>query len=186
MAIITIGGHIGAGKTTLAKKLAAALGYEELHMGAVFRELAAERNMKIQDFYEAIKKNPSIDRELDERQGEIMRQKDNIVVQGRMAWFFAKDSPFTVFNIFLAVDPDIGAKRAGKRQENEKFTTKEMVRVNAARQKSELERYRELYGVDNFLDLAHYDFVLDTSHLKENEVLERIVQKTKDRLGENA
>ena len=45
MAIITIGGNPGSGKTTLAVKLAAFLGYEELYVGGIFRELAAEREV---------------------------------------------------------------------------------------------------------------------------------------------
>ena len=51
MAIITIGGNVGAGKTTLASKLAEALGYEDLSMGGLFREIAAERGMTIEEFY---------------------------------------------------------------------------------------------------------------------------------------
>jgi cytidylate kinase len=65
--IITIGGNLGAGKTTLAGKLAAALGYEELYVGGIFREMAAEKRLSIEEFYAQIKNDPALEREVDQR-----------------------------------------------------------------------------------------------------------------------
>src|SRR5262249_14812481 len=118
MAIITIGGNIGAGKTTLAGRLSRALEYDELNMGRIFRAMAREKKMSIQDFYAALKTDPTIERNIDEQQAEFMRRNDDLVMQGRMAWFFAKQATAPTFSIFLKVDPEIGAERTGKRKEN--------------------------------------------------------------------
>jgi cytidylate kinase len=182
MAIITIGGHVGAGKTTLAARLAQALGYEELHMGGLFREIAAERGMTIEKLYTELASEPKLEQSVDERQAKLMREKDNLVIQGRVAWFFAKGSFFTVFNIFLAVDPSVGAERSSQRPENAGRPIAEIKRANAARTRVEVERYRNLYSIDNFLDPGHYDYVLDTSHLTEDAVLAKIVEKIKERI----
>lgn len=182
MAIITIGGRVGAGKTMLASRLAPALGYEELYMGGLFREMAAERAMALEKFYAALKDDPVLEKSIDERQRGLMSTKDDLVVQGRVAWYFAKGSPFTVFNIFLDVSPEIGAERCAKKPEYSRTPNDELVRVNADRERTERERYRLLYGIDNFLDRGHYDYALDTSDLSEDEVLNTVVSKLKDRI----
>ncbi len=182
MAIITIGGNVGGGKTTLANKLAPLLGYEQLYIGGLFREIAAERGMTIEDFYIALKNDPELEREVDERQRKLMQEKDNLVVQGRVAWYFAKESPFPVFNIFLAVEPATGVMRTSQREENAGRTLEDLAHANALREKTERERYRALYGIEDFLDIAHYNFVLDTTEMSEDEVVKEMLAKIKERM----
>jgi cytidylate kinase len=173
--IITIGGNLGAGKTTLAKRLAEAMHYEELYVGGIFREMAAEKNLSIEQFYAELKNDPAIEQAVDKRQATMMREKDNLVVQGRVAWYFAKSSPFEVLNIFLGVDAATGAKRSGERKENIGRTADEMVIATAEREKMERERYAALYGIENHFDPAHYDIVLDTTSLTEEQVFEKVL-----------
>jgi cytidylate kinase len=173
--IITIGGNIGAGKTTLAARLSRALGYEELYIGGGMRDMAAEREIPIEEFYEKLKDEPDLERSVDDRQKRMMHEKENLIVQGRIAWFFAKESPFKVFNVFLGVSPEVGAQRSLKRPENVGRTQNEMVKANAERAELELERYRTLYDIENFLDPKHYDFILDSTNLTEDEVLQKIL-----------
>jgi cytidylate kinase len=182
MAIITIGGHVGAGKTTLAARLANTLGYDELYMGGIFRDMARERGIAIEEFYAALKRDPKLEQSVDERQSKMMQEHDNLVVQGRIAWFFAKGSPFTVFNVFLAVDPGVGAERSGKRPENAGRSIKELASANRERMQNEIERYRSLYGINNFLDPGHYDFMLDTTEMDETQVLGKIIEKLHERI----
>ena len=186
MAIITIGGDLGAGKTTLAASLSKALGYEELYMGGIMREAAAEQNLSIEAFYVRLKNNPDLERSMDDRQSALMQKKDDLVVQGRIAWFFAKQSPFKVFNIMLQVDPQIGAERTKEREENGNRDIAELEEANKKRKKTELERYRLLYGIDNFLDPGHYDFTLDTSHIGKDEVFSKVMEKVRETIGPRA
>jgi predicted cytidylate kinase len=177
--IITIGGNIGAGKTTLASRLAKALDYEELYTGHIFREMAREKGISIEEFYAALKNDPAVDKEVDARQADLMRTRDNFVIQGRISWHFAKASPFRTFNIFLKVDPAIGAARSGKRTENAGREMKEMIAANAEREQVERDRYKKLYGVEDFQAPEHYDYILDTTDLDEEEVLENILAQIK-------
>lgn len=174
--IITIGGNVGAGKTTLAAKLAPALNYEQLYVGGIFREMAAEKNLSIEQFYAQLKDDPSIEQAVDQRQATLMREQDNLIVQGRIAWYFAKSSPFPVFNIFLKVDPATGAHRSGERKENVGRSADEMVVATAEREKMERERYKMLYGIENYLDPEQYSFVIDTSALTEEEVFQKAME----------
>ena len=182
MAIVTIGGHVGAGKTTLATRLAEALGYEELYMGGLFREIAAERGLTIEEFYADLKNDPKLEQSVDERQAKLMREKDNLVVQGRVAWFFAKGSMFTVFNVFLMVDPIVAAGRSRQRPENANRSLGEIKKANAERTRVEIERYKNLYHIDNILDPSHYDYALDTSHLTGDEVLAKIIEGLNEKI----
>ncbi len=173
--IVTIGGNIGAGKTVLAGKLAAALGYEELYMGGIFRQMAAEKGVSIEQFYRALRENPAVEREADARQAELMRMHDNLIVQGRISWHFATGSPFRIFNIFLKVEPSVGAERSGARDENSGKPISELAKANAEREAQERERYRALYSIEDYHAPEHYDFILDTSRLTEAEVFEKVL-----------
>jgi CMP/dCMP kinase len=173
--IITIGGNVGAGKTTLAARLSKALGYKELYMGGLMREIAEERGMSIEEFYAKLNAEPDLERSLDERQAKMMHENDNLVVQGRLAWFFAKGSPFEVFNISLAVDPEIGTRRSAARPENVGRNFNELLHANAERARIETERYHDLYGIQNFLDEQHYDLVFNTTVFTEDEVLDKVI-----------
>lgn len=178
MAIITFGGDLGAGKTTVAKRLADALGYEELYVGNVFRELAREQGISIEKFYADLKNNPELEKLVDARQLKLMCEKDNLVVQGRIAWFFAKQSPFRVINFFLAVNTWIGAQRQKERPEYIGKTYEEVYRLSYARQAEERERYKLLYGIEDYLDRHHYDFLIETSRMNANEVFEYVLTLT--------
>jgi predicted cytidylate kinase len=178
--IITIGGNVGAGKSTLAAMLSHELNYEQLYVGGIFREMAAKKNLTIEQFYTELKNDPAIEQAVDERQATLMREKDNLIVQGRIAWYFAKNSPFKIFNIFLAVDSATGARRSGERKENAGRSTDEMIIATTEREKMERERYSMLYGIENHFDAAHYDFVLDTSALTPQETFDKVIAAIKE------
>ena len=173
--IITIRGNVGAGKTTLADKLAPALHYEQLYVGDILRKMAAEKDLSIEQFYAQLKEDPAIEQAVDKRQATMMREHDNLIVQGRVAWYFAKQSTLPVLNVLLTVAPATGAQRSAAKKENAGKTTDEMVIADAGREKMERERYAMLYGIRDHLDPTHYDFVLDTTSLTEEEVLEKVL-----------
>jgi predicted cytidylate kinase len=173
--IITIGGNVGAGKTTLANNLANALHYKQLYVGDILRKMATEKNLSIEQFYAELKNDPAIEQVVDKHQATMMREHGNLIVQGRVAWYFAKQSTFPVLNILLTVAPATGAQRSAIKKENVDKTTDEMVVTDAGREKMERERYAMLYGVKDHLDTAHYDFVLDTTSLTEQEVFDKVI-----------
>ena len=174
--IITIGGNLGAGKTTLANNLAEALGYEQLYVGGIFREMATEKGLSIKQFYAQLKNDPALEQAVDRRQAAAMHERDNLIVQGRVAWHFAKGSPFKVFNIFLSVDPAVGAKREAKKDDRTEVSADEDVTAaTAERERLERERYAMLYGIKDHLDPQHYDFMLDTTTLAEKEVAQKVL-----------
>ncbi len=170
MAIITFGGRIGAGKTTVAPVVARAFGYEEMYVGKIFRELARERGLSIEAFYDSLGGNPDLERSIDASQIALMKEKDNLIVQGRIAFFFAKQSGKPSINVFLDVAPRAGAER----KMNEGFyvgkTVEEVIAIHALREQNERDHYRSLYGITNHLDPRAFDVVCDATHLSPEEV----------------
>lgn len=104
-----------------------------------------------------------------------MQEHDNCIIQGRIAWHFAKQSPFRVCNICITVHPSVGADRQLQRPENKGKTAEEIMRLSLKRTNEERERYRALYGIEDYLDPAHYDFVLDATTLSIEEVSEKVL-----------
>ena len=175
MAVIRVTGNIGSGKSTLCKKLAQKLDYEYYYIGGVMRQMAAEACLILEDFYEQLKENPGLEREIDSRQEDLMIKKDNLVVEGRMAPFLG--CAFPTVNILLKVRPEEGAKRIQKRPENKGKTMEELMQLTEERENMERKRYYELYDLENHLDENDpiFKLVIDTTYMTEAEVLDYAV-----------
>jgi cytidylate kinase len=145
-------------------------------MGGLFRTAAAEHHLGIEEFYASLKNDPALERSMDQQQINLMKTKSNLVVQRRISWLLAKQSPFPVVNVFLAVDPQIGAERKIKEGVYPNKTLDEVLVIHKQREHEERIRYRTLYDIENFLDPKQYDFLINTSKLNEAEVLEKILK----------
>ena len=181
--IITIGGNVGAGKTTLADNLANELHYQQLYVGGIFRDMVAEKNLTIEQFY-AHKEDPALEQAVDQRQATMMREKDDLIVQGRVAWYFAKSSPFKVFNILLTVSPMVGAERVGEKKENVGKAADEVAAATGEREKMERERYKMLYGIER-PSRPQSNTTLCSTRLRftEQEVFDKVLWLVKARLA---
>lgn len=180
MAVIRVSGNPGSGKTTLCRRLADYLGYVHHYTGGIFREMAREKNLSIEEFYAEMASNPDLEKTIDERQAELMRKNDNLVVEGRIAPF--QPSPYKTVNILIKVDPEEGARRRMGEPENGGKSLEEILLLTEARIQNEREHYKAIYGIDDHLSEKYFDFVLDTTNLSPDEVFER----AKDFLDKNS
>jgi len=152
--IITVGGQAASGKSTLAKALAAGLGFKHISAGAVMRDMAAEKGVTLVEFSKYAESHPEIDREIDERQKKLA--KGDCVVDGRLSAFFLKPD----LSIWLTAPAKTRAERAMGR--GEKYTTLEAALKDIVeRDGSERKRYKEFYRID-IGDLTAYDLVINT------------------------
>ncbi|KXB04477.1 cytidylate kinase, partial [candidate division MSBL1 archaeon SCGC-AAA261O19] len=67
MVTITVSGLHGVGKTTTAKKLAEKFDLRYVSAGTVFRQMAEEQGMTLEEFSKHVEENPEIDEEIDQR-----------------------------------------------------------------------------------------------------------------------
>lgn len=182
MAIVTIGGNIGSGKTTIVPRLVLALGYDDIYMGKIFRDLADERGMTLEAFYQSLASDPEVERAVDAKQIAIMKERDNIIIQGRISFFFAKQIVKQVINIFIGVDPKVGAQRKLKEGIHPGKTLEEILALNLAREEAERQHYLALYGINNHLDPSIFDIACDTTNLSVEEASEILLQKIREKL----
>ncbi len=105
--IITISGIAGSGKSTVAKLLAKKLNYKHYSIGDFMRELAKERGTTLLELSKEAEKDKSIDKELDKKQTELGKTKDNFVIDSRLGFHFIRNSK----KIFLEVQLNEAAKR---------------------------------------------------------------------------
>jgi len=175
---ITISGLPGSGKTTAAKLLAKKLKLKHYSIGNQMRKIAKKKNINELELSKIAEKQKDIDKKLDDFQKKLAN-KDNFVLDSRLGFYFIPDS----IKIFLKVDPKEGARRIfnDKRKEENFKTLKQTLEAVKRRIKSEDIRYRKYYGIKNFRNKKNYDLIIDTTNLKPEEVVDRIIRFIKNR-----
>ncbi len=171
--IITISGPPGSGKSTLSKILSAKLGMELISMGDIFRKCAEDRCMCLAEYGMLAKSNGDIDREIDEMQKKIAKEKDNIILEGRLSGFLVDAD----LKVWLKAPPEIRAERIARR-ENKSVPL--ALAETSEREECERERYINYYNID-IKDLSVYDIVIDSTRLSPEDICE-IVAKAVERL----
>lgn len=177
--IITISGRQGAGKTTIAKELAETQNYKFLSVGDLQGEIAINRGLTINELMELGKKEKRIHLEMDKKIIEIGKTRDNIVLEGWLAFHFIPHS----YKIFLDVKKNVGAKRIfrDKREDEPKAKTLEEIKERLKIRLTDTHQsFKKYYSID-FLDPSHYDFILDTTNLTTQQVINKISLKIKDK-----
>lgn len=176
--IITISGLPGAGKTTVAKMLAADKGWEFFSMGGLRRQKALEKGMTLAEYNKLGETDAATDLEVDRYQEDLGKTKDNFVIEGRTSWHFIPQA----VKIFLTVEPTIGAQRiwqhlAGannnRNEDDDLKTVDDVLASNQARMASDRLRYEKYFQIDVY-DEVNYDLVVDTSELPPEQVLAKI------------
>ena len=176
---ITISGKAGSGKSTIAKLLSKKLKLQHYSIGDIMRNMAKEKKLSLLELNKIAEKDKSIDFELDNKLKELGSIEDNFVVDGRLTAFFIPNSDLKVF---LEADENVRAQRIlrDKRQQEKSKSLKEIISGIKKRETSEANRYKKYYAV-NYLDKRLYNFVIDTTKLSPNQVVQQITKRLKHR-----
>jgi CMP/dCMP kinase len=173
--LVTISGLPGSGTSTVASRVARALGLERLDGGTAFRAMAAERGLTISAFSELAESDPSIDLELDQRLAARAREGD-IVLESRLAGWIARNEDLPALMVWIDCDDDERARRVAAR---ERTSPADALTANVRREGSERQRYRAYYGID-FTDRSIYDLVLDSTTAEPDALTSAIVAAAED------
>ncbi len=184
--IISLSGAQGSGKSTVALKLAAKLGWSHYYIGGLRRQAAAKRGLTLAEYNKLGEIDPSTDQEVDEYQKKLGQEQDNFIIEGRTSWYFIPHS----FKIYLDVKTKIGAQRIlghlqaeNQRNEDHDLIDKSAVLASLERRQiSDAKRYLQYYNIDVH-DKNHYDFVLDTSNLNPEEVFMAVWSAVEEQLN---
>ncbi|MFD1646376.1 (d)CMP kinase [Haloarchaeobius litoreus] len=168
--LLTVSGPPGSGKSTTAAGLADAFDLDHVSGGDIFRELADERGYTPLEFNKLAEEDEGIDRDLDRRLREIAVERDDLVLESRLAgWLAAEQADFRFWlDAPLAVRGDRIADRENKEPA---LATEE----TAARESSEAQRYHEYYGID-IGDLSIYDLSVNTARWNAEHVQHVLVE----------
>jgi CMP/dCMP kinase len=176
--LITISGMPGSGKTTVAKLVAATLGLEHVYAGNIFRRQAEEAGLTLAEYLRRAETDPTIDRQLDDHMRERARA-GRAVLEGRLAAFMAGKADVAALKVYLDASE---AVRAARITDREGGATAERLREIQARETSDWQRYRDLYGVDYHAP-ALYDVVVDTDRRTPEDLAQEIVARARVRFG---
>ena len=153
--VITIGGLHGTGKSSVADSIAQKFGLRRVSAGVIFRELAKERGLSLEEFSRIAEGDLDIDKLIDDTQKDAAK-KGNCIIDGQLAAWMAGDH--SDLNILLTAPTQVRIERIADRDGTDfEFAKRETI----AREGSEKARYMEYYKVD-ISDLSIYDLILNT------------------------
>ncbi|NTV23322.1 MAG: AAA family ATPase [Nanoarchaeota archaeon] len=170
--IIAISGTAGSGKSTIAKMLAEKLGYRHYSSGDFQREIAKEKGITIEELGELEKKDPSIDRMVDDRQRTLGKKEDDFVIDGWLAPCFIPHA----FKVFMDGDIKERAHRVLLREPQKYKDDKDAVDKIMLREDTNRTRWMKLYSFD-FRKKENYDLVLETTGMGVQTVFDMVLKK---------
>jgi len=175
---ITVGGLPGTGTSTLCRLLGAKTGLPYVYAGQIFREEAARRGMDLASFGALCQEDRLVDRDLDDRQLELLRE-GGLILEGRLSGWIAHRNGIPAFKVWLVCDEAERVRRVVERDGGE---PEEQAARMHEREASEADRYRRYYGI-SLRDLRPYDLVLDSTHESPEALADHIEAVRRERMA---
>jgi len=166
--LITISGPAGSGKSTAAAALADRLDDDHVSGGDIFRELADEKGLTPLELNKRAEEDDTIDRDLDRRLRGDAAERDDLVLESRLAGWMAGEH--ADFRVWLDAPLSVRARRISEREDKSVDLAR---RETQDRANSEARRYQDYYGID-IENLEIYDLVLNTARLDPDGVVDAI------------
>jgi len=154
--IITVSGPHGTGKSTYAARLAKDLRIRHVSAGILFRKIARENNLSLEELGRKALEDSSIDKLVDERTVKEA-EKGDVVIDGQLAGWMMKDK--ADLRIYLTAPESVRLERIAKR---DKVDIQDARVQTAQRESVQRERYLRHYGF-HVEDRSVYHLILDTS-----------------------
>jgi predicted cytidylate kinase len=168
---ITLSGEAASGKSSLAHALLAALpGWRGTNTGQKVREYLASSGPT---FHSAGYLPDEINNQLDTEQRQILETASQVVVEGRLAGWFAQGLE-DVLKIYCYAPHDIRIMRYRRR---EQIPTKQAIADLETRDQQDVEHFHQLYGIADYRSSAFYDLRIDTSQGTPAELARLIIEQ---------
>jgi len=177
--VITVSGPHGSGKSTYAKAIAESLDLRYVCACAIFRQMAKDRGMSLEEFGVLAAKDQQIDMLIE---GRTRREAEagRVVVDAQLAAWVV-DGLADVKLLLVAPD-DVRFKRIADR---EGIPVSSAAEETVARERIQRERYKRYYNID-VDDLTIYDLKIDTSLTSVEETKAHVVKAVKRFLADKS
>ena len=166
--IVTINGTIASGKSAVGKALADSLGYEYFSTGQIYREEADKAGRSVKEYLDYCDFHPEIHRELDKKVKDYIKGRDNIIIDGRVAWSAFPES----LKLYLHCSNEIAALRiyGAERTAQDTSSLTACLEDVKSRHKKEREQFLDIYGKD-IHDMRNYDLCIKTDNRSIEELM---------------
>lgn len=173
--ILTISGLPGTGTTTVSKLLQEQSGMDFISSGEIFRSIAQELNLSLADFGKLAESDPSYDRQIDERQKELSKTRENLILEGRLAGHMSLEVPpgKKILRVLLKAPLETRVRRIMNREQSTSSFKFELDKTKT-REESEKIRYLNYYSIDAD-DLSIYDLIIDSSRFDPQTIADMIL-----------
>jgi len=176
--VVTIGGPHGTGKSTYAKMIARQFKLRYVSAGQLFRDLAKEKGVSLEELSKQAASSPEIDRMIDER-STVEAQKGDAVIEGQLAAWVAKD--LAQVRIYLKAPDEERVTRIANR---DRLNHEAARQQTLERERIQRERYQRYYGI-NIDDLSLYNIVIDTGSRSVESTCTELMSRIHEILGQN-
>jgi CMP/dCMP kinase len=172
---ILISGWPAVGKTTLAAELAKEFSFKMYSGGDILKMLASNRGYstsvenwwdtkEAEQFMDERKSNSSLDKEVDEKLIEIIKNENAIITSYTLPWLVEDAIKF-----WLKGSQDNRAKRMATRDNISYFEARKIIQTRDQENKN---IYRKLYGFNFGEDLSVFDFCVNTDLLSLSSLID--------------
>jgi cytidylate kinase len=169
--IVAISGLHGTGKSVVGKAIAEHFGLKYHSTGMMFRIIAQEKGMTLEQLSHQAEKDRTIDNTIDFRIKQLAL-KGNCVLDNQLSPYLLKD--VVEFTVLLTCDKEIRIKRM---MERDSHNMDAKIQETEIREQSERNRFLEYYGID-IADpkaiQAAFNLILDTTNLSIQEVISKV------------
>jgi cytidylate kinase len=152
--VITVAGPHGSGRSTQARFIADTYDLRYVSAGMLFRERAEELGLSLEEMSQKATMDRKFDNYLDSRTKKESRM-EGVVIDATLSGWMAENPDL---RIHLSCPLEERVRRIAEREGR---ALEEVERETRFREKNELRRFKELYGVD-LEDLSVYDLVVNT------------------------
>ncbi len=183
--VVTVSGMTGVGTGTLAAFLAEEFDLEHVDAGQFFRQKAEEHGMSIDEFDAAAdrieeEEGTDFDTEWDRTALRYAFTRDDILLEGRLTGVLLED--VAAVRVLVTCDIETVAERIAERdnpaERLDGMTPEELAEYVRRRNREQLKRYREKYGVDP-TEPGYYNVVIDNGR-----PLETVTDELRDQVAE--
>lgn len=179
---ITISGRIGAGATTLAKKLAGVLNWPLLEGGDLFEKIHKQLNISQVD---VLQRPDSFDLQFEAQIKKILTEEKQQIIQSHLAGFDIQGLAGVYKILVICQDPNGEDKadiRIDRLMNRDGISLQEAKHEALTREKENLEKFRKLYVHNDqswiYWDPKYYDLIVNTYSLNREEALQFVLEKT--------